>query len=104
MYWSTKSVFLKNSPYTIEHPHDGQVEIRSEFGHAAQTAAGKSWRGEAMPAAAAAVKAALDGKQMPHRMNPEKYPSVNKHTYHTLAQIDELKAKIGTSGGRRGIA
>lgn len=104
MYWSKKAVFLKNSPFTIEHPHDGQVEIRSDFGHAAQGAAGRSWRGEALPAAAALIKSALNGKQEPHRMNPQNYPSVLKHTYHTLEQIDELKAKIGIAGGRRGIA
>jgi len=91
MFWSKKSLILRNAPYTIEAPHLGQIQTRIQFGEAARAAKGSKGFVEGLPAVAAAVKRAMSGFRAPDAMRPEDYPSKKFHTVHTLEELKRME-------------
>ena len=97
MFWSKKPTILRNPPYTIDDPHDGQKEIRIEFGTLAQQAKGQRGFKNGLPAVAAYIQEHLSGYKAPDSMAKESYPSAKRHTIHTL---NELKVMLKQQTGR----
>ena len=90
MFWSKKSLILRNAPYTIENPHTGQIEARLNFGDHARANAGARGFERGLPKVAARLQDALSGYRAPDRMSPEEYPS-RQGGYHSM---EELKAML----------
>jgi len=90
-WWSKKPFYLRNPPYTILSPHDGQIETRINFGKTAKAKAEKGFK-EGLPATAANIRAAVKGYKAPSRMTPP-YPSRIRRTVHTLAELEGLLKK-----------
>jgi len=61
MFWSKKSLILRNAPYTIENPHIGQIEARLNFGDHARANAGARGFERGLPKVAARLQDALSG-------------------------------------------
>lgn len=96
MFWSRKSVFPRNAPYTIENPHLGQIETRLTFADIASRAKGCTGFENGLPCVAARIKEAMKGYRAADSMPPEEYPSKIKRSFHTadeLRRMLEEKAK-----------
>ena len=96
MSWSSKPLFARNAPYTIENPHEGQIEWRIEFGKAARSAEGCSGLEDGLPCVAAAIKRRLKDKTATARLPEDQYPSKVQRSFHTLEDLEvmlELKKK-----------
>jgi len=90
-WWSKKPFYLRNPPYTILSPHEGQIQTRIHFGEIASKAKGSKGFKDGLPAVAYAVKSEMKGWTAPARMAKEAYPSRARRTVHTL---DELRAML----------
>jgi hypothetical protein len=93
VWWSRKSVILRNAPYTIEAPHLGQIQARVTFGEIARRHKGERGFREGLPVIAYHIKTEMTGKRMPNSMRPEDYPSKKFRTIHTLEQLKRLEAE-----------
>ena len=93
VWWSRKSVILRNAPYTIEAPHLGQIQARIDFGEIARRHKGERGFKEGLPIIAFYVKSERTGKRSPNSMRPEDYPSRKFHTIHTLEQLKRLETE-----------
>lgn len=91
MFWSKKSVLIRNAPYTIESPHLGQIETRLQFGDIARGARGCRGFEDGLPCVAARIKAAMSGYRAADRMPEDAYPSKVKPSFHTM---DELRRML----------
>ena len=92
MWWVKKGgAILANLPYTIESPHEGQIQTRLEFaGIASQTAGQKLGRRLKL------IGDHMYGYRAPGRMNPDEYPSKIKRSFHTARELERmLKKKTG---------
>jgi len=90
MFWSSKSLILRNAPYTINNPHLGQIEVRTRFGEIARSHKGAKGFIEGLPAIAYYIKKELTGFKAPDAMTPEDYPSKKQRTKHTLESLKRL--------------
>jgi len=90
MFWSKKSLILRNAPYTIENPHVGQIETRLNFGDHASMNKGARGFERGLPKVAARLQDALSGYRAANRMAPEEYPS-RQRGYHTM---DDLRSML----------
>ena len=100
--WSKKAIIIKNMPYTAVYPTLGQMEARAHFGEKAKEAAGRHGLVNGLPPVAAYIQEQIKGKyRAEDRLNPADYPSKNRRTYHTLA---ELKQMIAVAKQRQAMA
>jgi len=90
MFWSKKSLILRNAPYTIENPHLGQIQARLNFGDHASMHKGERGFERGLPVVAARLQDALSGYRAANRMEPEKYPS-RQRGFHTM---DDLRSML----------
>ena len=86
MFWSKKRVILANLPYTIEHPHAGQMQARIHF---AKVAANKTRGIRDITERNKIMHDELYKKHYELSMNKEDYPS--RQSYHT---VDQLRAML----------
>jgi len=97
MFWSKKSVIIRNAPYTIESPHLGQIETRLTFADIAKDAKGCRGFEDGLPCVAARIKSAMKGYRSADRMPEDMYPSRVKPSFHT---VDELRAMLEKKAAR----
>jgi hypothetical protein len=91
VWWSKKSVIIRNAPFTIESPHLGQIQGRINFGEIASRHKGEKGFREGLPIIAYYIKAERTGFKSPDRMRPEDYPSKKLHTVHTVEQLKRME-------------
>jgi len=95
MHWSTKPVFFRNAPYTIENPHEGQIEVRLEFARIAKGAEGCTGFVDGLPCVAATIKREMKDKyKAPGRLPETQYPSKIKRTFHTAEELEKMLEEI----------
>jgi len=93
MTWARKSLVIKNAPYTIESPTQGQIERRLTFAAAASRARGQRGLGpHGLPPAAEATMGTR-GQTSPSRLAKEAYPSVRRRSFHTAAQLQGMASR-----------
>jgi len=96
--WAKKPFWLRNPPYTVgPYAHDGQIEVRAQFGQIAHAAKGKKGLDPetGLTPAAAEVAKRMKGYKAPDRMAPEAYPSKLRRTFATLRDLEAEMAKRG---------
>ena len=94
MFWSSKPVFFRNAPYTIENPHEGQIETRLEFARIARGVKGCTGLVDGLPCVAAAIKREMKGYGAPGRLPETQYPSKIKRTFHTAEELEKMLEEI----------
>jgi len=95
MHWSSKPVFFRSAPYTIENPHEGQIEVRLEFAKNAKAAAGCRGFVDGLPCVAAAIRNAMKDKyKAPGRLPKSQYPSRIKRTFHNVSELEKMLEEI----------
>ncbi len=100
MFWSNKPMIMRNAPYTINNPTVGQIETRINFGHAGSSAKGqRGFAADGLPAVASAVRSKIAGYHAPHALQPEAYLSSNKHTVHTMVELEAVLSTMTRSSG-----
>ena len=100
MWWSKKSLIIRNAPYTIENPHLGQIQARLNFGDHASMNKGATGFERGLPKVAARLQDALTGTKMANSMAPENYPS--RHGYHTMDDLRVMLEKKKREAEKRG--
>jgi hypothetical protein len=88
--WSKKAIIIKNMPYTAVFPTLGQMETRIHFGEQAQAVKGRRGLERGLPVAAAYIQDHMKGYRAADRLNPVDYPSKNRRTYHTMAELQHM--------------
>jgi len=90
MTWSSKPLFPRNAPHTIENPHPGQIEWRITFGRVAKEYRGCSGLVDGLPCVAAGVKERLTGRTAGRRIPEDQYPSKIKRSFHTVEELEQM--------------
>jgi len=104
MFWSKKSLIVRNAPYTIESPHLGQIETRLTFGNIAKEHKGEKGFIDGLPVIAYRIREAMKGYRAADRMDPEEFPSRVKPSFHTLEDLKKMleeKAEARAPAPRR---
>jgi len=98
MTWSKKAVIIKNAPYTIDKPTTGQAMLRQQFGETAHEAKGVRGLINGLPPAAGIIQERFHPTISSKYPSREAYPSSQRHTIHTVKDLERMIEKGETTG------